>query len=138
MGIRTGIGTYSILNTGDIEVTANSVATGGYRVSPGSLDAGHANSATTLYAEGRAWGIWTGGTVDIINRGDITVTATPVTFMDSGDGDGGPLISQETWGTATGIDTSRASGNQTWSMTAISSCAPAPRTTWSMMATSTT
>ena len=39
-----------------------------------------ADSGTALYAEGRATGIWTGGTLDIRNSGNILVTALPSGF----------------------------------------------------------
>jgi len=112
MGIRTGVGTYTIVNTDIIEVSANSRATGGYFVSPGSLGAGHADSRTELYAAGHATGIWTGGTLDIRNSGSILVTALPTVNVTSESGDGGPYRYRETWGTAAGIDASRGGGNQ--------------------------
>lgn len=112
MGIRTGIGNYTIVNTDIIDVSANARASGGYYVSPGGLDTGHADSSTVLYAEGRATGIWTGGTVDIRNSGSILVTALPTANITYESGDIGPYRYRETWGTATGIDASHGDGNQ--------------------------
>jgi uncharacterized protein with beta-barrel porin domain len=111
-GIHTGIGTYTIVNAGTIEVSANSHASGGYYVSPGGLSSGHADSSTVLYAEGRATGIWTGGALDIRNSGSILVTALPIVNFTYESGDGGPYRYRETWGTATGIDASHADGAQ--------------------------
>lgn len=112
VGLRTGVGTFNIENTDTIEVSANAVASGGYYVDPGSGVNGHADSSTALYAEGRAWGIWTGGTLDIHNSGNILVSALPTVNIAFEDGDGGPYHYRETWGTAAGIDATRGGGNQ--------------------------
>jgi uncharacterized protein with beta-barrel porin domain len=113
VGIRTGTGVYSILNTGALNVTANALASASSWVDPGSSSGGHRDTASFVFAEGRATGIYTGGTVDIVNRGNINVTATPSVSIVSTGTDSGPRWFMESTGYATGIDAAHGAGAQT-------------------------
>lgn len=105
VGIKTGIGTQTIVNNADLTVSANAVAAAGYGlyVDMSNPDS-HRYGTVRTYAEGKATGIQTdGGNASVINRGDITVNAAPLAARRFVDGDGGPYWTEESYGVAKGI-----------------------------------
>jgi uncharacterized protein with beta-barrel porin domain len=106
IGIKTGIGTQTVVNNSAMTVSANAIAQLGYGlyVDMSNPDS-HRYGTGHLYAEGMATGIQIGGgNASVINRGDITVTATPSVGTQFIDGDGSPYMVKETYSVAKGIE----------------------------------
>lgn len=111
-GIAAGNGAHLIVNNDTIQVTAAPVSTAGYYVDAGSLSSGHNNASIIVYASAIATGISFGnGDSTVINRGALTVGASPQVAVTQADNDHAPFIQLETQARAFGII--GGNGNQT-------------------------